>query len=202
LWCRHFILQIDRFSMAFTSLDKARARNAAKIIRAGTAKIKPDAGVECIRHWSKIGMTTGVVAAYLPIQNEIDTRPLMKALQEDGHQLALPCIKRAAHPLEFRQYDPGDKLRGGPYGTKEPLRSAELLEPDIILLPMLAFTATGVRLGYGGGFYDRSIAALRAKKQIFACGLAYAAQEVPVLPADEHDQPLDGVLTEAGFKRF
>lgn len=188
--------------MAFENLDKTKARHAAKMIRARAVLESADAGVDLLRHWSSTGIKAGVVALYLPLQSEIDTEPLMHALRDHGHQLALPCIKRKAHPLQFRRYTPGDKLRGGAFGTKEPQREAELVDPDIILLPMLAFTPIGYRLGYGGGFYDRTLHALRAKKEIFACGLAFAAQEVPVLPTDEYDQKLDGVLTEAGFKRF
>jgi 5-formyltetrahydrofolate cyclo-ligase len=188
--------------MAFLALEKTKARNAAKLIRSRAATNAPDAAVELLRGWSQIGLTSGIVAIYLPIQSEIDPGPLADALEDSGFQLALPCIKRAAHPLEFRYYSPGDKLRGGPYNTKEPLRSAKFVDPDIILLPMLAFSRTGYRLGYGGGFYDRSLAALRVKKQIFACGLAYAAQEVPLVPTDEYDQKLDGVLSEREFRKF
>lgn len=188
--------------MAFLALEKTKARNAAKLIRSHAATNTPDAAVELLRIWPETGLTSGIVATYLPIQSEMDPGPLSVALLDTGFQLALPCIKRAAHPLEFRHFSPGDKLRGGPYNTKEPPKSAEIVEPDIILLPMLAFSRTGYRLGYGGGYYDRSLAALRAKKQIFACGLAYAAQEVPLVPTDEYDQKLDGVLTEREFRKF
>ena len=188
--------------MPFSSLDKTRARNAAKLIRSRAAQKAPDAAVELLRYWSEIGVRGGIVASFLPIQSEIDPRPLAKALVDAGFELALPCIKRAAHPLEFRRYDLGDKLRGGPYNTKEPLKSAGIVDPDIVLLPLLAFDPNGFRLGYGGGFYDRSLAGLRAKKKIFACGLAYSAQEVPRVPTDEYDQKLDGMLTEREFRKF
>ena len=188
--------------MKFSSLDKTRARNAAKMIRAQAVANAPGAAVELLRYWPDIGMKIGCVAIYLPIQSEIDPIPLANALSGFGFELALPCIKRAAHPLEFRRYSPGDKLRGGPYNTKEPLKSQESIDPDIVLLPMLAFSRDGYRLGYGGGFYDRTLETLRAKKQIFACGLAFAAQEVPRVPTDEYDQKLDGVLTEREFRKF
>ncbi len=188
--------------MTFDSLEKTRARSAAKMIRFGLAKAGPGAGVELIRCWSQAGMKSGIVAGYLPLHSEIDARPLMRALVDAGHSLALPCIKRKAHPLEFRRYGFGDKLRGGAYNTREPLRGAAITEPDIVLLPLLAFARNGMRLGYGGGFYDRSLAVLRSKKPIFACGLAFAGQEVPVLPTDEFDQKLDGILTEKEFRVF
>ena len=172
------------------------------MIRYGLAGAGPCAGVELIRCWVDAGRRSGIVAGYLPLQSEIDARPLMRALADAGHKLALPCIKRKEHPLEFRRYRFGDKLRGGAYNTREPLRGAELVEPDIVLLPLLAFARNGMRLGYGGGFYDRTLADLRSKKPIFACGLAYAGQEVPVLPTDEYDQKLDGILTETEFRTF
>ncbi len=188
--------------MAFDFLEKTRARNAAKMIRFGLASEEPRGSVGLLKYWPSTKRKNGIVAGYLPLQSEIDARPLMRALADAGHELALPCIKRKTHPLEFRRYGFGDKLRGGAYNTREPLRSAELVEPDIVLLPLLAFARNGMRLGYGGGFYDRTLAALRSKKPIFACGLAFAGQEVPVLPTDEFDQKLDGVLTENEFRVF
>lgn len=196
--------------MHFDSIHKTKARNAAKMIRAKLAAEKPDAGVELLRHWPKvgnaIGSNAGCVAAYIPIHSEIDTWPLMHALADAGHSLALPSIKRKAHPLEFRSFTLGDKLRRGAFGTREPLRNAALVTPDIILLPLLAYGRDGSRLGYGGGFYDRTLQSLRQNKtnagEIFACGVAYSGQEVPILPTDQFDQKLDGVLTETGFRKF
>jgi len=182
--------------MAFPALEKTKARNAAKLIRARAAEKAPDAAIEILQHWPELDIRSGIVAFFLPIQSEINTRPLSEALRDAGYQLALPCIKRVQHPLEFRSFNANDKLRAGPYNTKEPLTSAEIVKPDIVLLPMLAF------MGYGGGFYDRTLQMLRAKKKIFACGLAYAAQEVPRVPTDQYDQKLDGVLTEREFRKF
>ncbi len=188
--------------MTFDSLGKTRARNAAKMIRFGLAAQSPHAGTELIAHWPKLGAKSGIIACYLPIKTEINPLPLMQALQDAGHVLALPCIRRANHPLEFRKYKIGDKLRGGAYGTKEPLRSASILTPDILLLPLLAYSRIGVRLGYGGGYYDRTLEILRANGEIIACGLSYSGQEVPTLDAQPHDQTLDCVLTETGVKDF
>lgn len=188
--------------MAFKALEKTKARNAAKMIRFKAAESAPDAAIEILQYWPELGFKSGVIASFLPIQSEINTEPLMKALQDAGHPLVLPCLKRAQHPLEFRSYRVGDRLKSGPYNTKEPLKTASIVEPDIVLLPMLAFSRDGYRLGYGGGFYDRTLQKLRAKKKIFACGLAYAAQEVPRVPMDQYDQKLDGVLTEREFRKF
>lgn len=192
----------NKTSSHFPRLEKTRARNAAKMIRMGLAAEAPHAGVELLRYWPKLGVKRGVIACYLPIQSEIDCRPLMQALADAGHELALPCIARKHHPLEFRAYTLGDKLRGGAHGTKEPRRAAPLVTPDVVLLPLLAYSRIGARLGYGGGFYDRSLAQLRETGAVFACGLAYAGQEVPLVPTDQYDQGLDGVLTETGFKVF
>ena len=192
--------------MKFDSLNKTKARNAAKMIRAGLAHERPGAGVELIKHWPELGIRVGRVAAYIPIHSEIDVWPLMRALADAGYSLALPCIKRQAHPLEFRAYEIGDKLRRGAFGTREPMRNVALVTPDVMLLPLLAYARDGHRLGYGGGFYDRTLQALRNPKnikgEIFACGVAFSGQEVPTLLTDSYDEKLDGVLTETGFKGF
>ncbi|MCF6219847.1 MAG: 5-formyltetrahydrofolate cyclo-ligase [Robiginitomaculum sp.] len=188
--------------MKFDSLNKTKARNAAKMIRAKLAAELPDAGVELLRHWPDIGIRAGCVAAYIPIHSEIDVWPLMRALANSGHDLALPCIKRKGYPLDFRVYEIGDKLRRGAFGTREPMRDKPLVTPDIVLLPLLAYARDGHRLGYGGGFYDRTLQKLRASGEIFACGVAYSGQEVPILLTDSYDEKLDGVLTETGFKGF
>ncbi len=196
--------------MKFDSIHKTKARNAAKMIRAKLAADQPGAGIELLRHWPDIGngldRVKVCVAAFIPIHSEIDVLPLMHALQDAGHTLALPCIKRKAHPLEFRNFTLGDKLRRGAFGTREPMRNAALVTPDIVLLPMLAYARDGYRLGYGGGFYDRTLASLRQIEsnagEIYACGVAYAGQEVPTVPTDQYDEKLDGVLTETGFRTF
>ncbi len=188
--------------MKFDSLNKTKARNAAKMIRAGLAAERPGAGVELVKYWPDTRHRTGRVAAYIPIHSEIDVWPLMRALADAGHKLALPCIKRKGYPLDFRAYEIGDKLRRGAFGTREPMRGAETVTPDIVLLPLLAYARDGHRLGYGGGFYDRTLQALRKDGKIFACGAAYSGQEVPTLLTDRFDQKLDGVLTETGFKGF
>ena len=93
-------------------------------------------------------------------------------------------------------------MRAGHFKVQEPHAHQEEITPEFVLMPLLAFTADGKRLGYGGGYYDRTLAKLRAEGDVFACGVAYAGQEVPELPTDEHDQPLDGILTEQFFRTF
>jgi len=109
---------------------------------------------------------------------------------------------RKAHPLIFRAWEPNDEVQLGHFSVREPHRDQPEVRPDVILMPLLAFTNSGDRLGYGGGFYDRTLTALRAKHDVFACGVAYAAQETDLLPTDKHDQKLDGIVTETGFRKL
>lgn len=139
-----------------------------------------------------------VVSAYWPLGEEIDPRPLMKALHLLGHRLALPAIRAAGQPLNFRAWLPGDPLISAGFGTQEPAATAPSVTPSVLLVPLLAFDAAGYRLGYGGGFYDRSLALLRAAGDTLAVGLAYADQQVAAVPREATDQPLDLVVTERG----
>lgn len=155
-----------------------------------------------------------LIAAYLPMGSEIDVRPLMAAFQAQGHQLCLPVCLQADAPVVFRRYQSGDALAPDAMGIDAPLAKddakAENLRPDIILLPLLGFDATGMRLGRGGGYYDRTLAALRQQNndqshkqgKVYACGVAFQMQMVDKCPSAPHDQALDAVLTEDGLIRF
>ncbi len=136
------------------------------------------------------------VSAYWPMGDELDPRPLCAALARRGHALALPVMQGAGKALKFRRWRPGDPLRPAAFGTHEPLPRQPEVEPDVLLVPLLAFDRRGYRLGYGGGFYDRTLAALRARRSVLAVGLAYSGQEVAAVPCDGHDQALDFVATE------
>ena len=150
-----------------------------------------------------IGAMRGVdvVAAYLPIRDEIDPLPSMLALVGLGFRVAVPVIGDRATPLSFRAWRPGVATVRGSYGVPVP-SAGETLTPDVLLVPMLAFDRRGHRLGYGGGFYDRTIAGLRAARAVTALGLAYAAQEVPEVPDSTHDMQLDAIVTERGTLRL
>jgi 5-formyltetrahydrofolate cyclo-ligase len=137
-----------------------------------------------------------VAAAYWPLGDEIDPSPLMEALHLLGHRLALPAIRAAGQPLDFRAWLPGDPLISAGFGTQEPAATAPSVTPSVLLVPLLAFDAAGYRLGYGGGFYDRSLAQLRTAGDILAVGLAYGDQQVAAVPREATDQPLDLVVTE------
>ncbi|MFA7431521.1 MAG: 5-formyltetrahydrofolate cyclo-ligase [Rhodospirillaceae bacterium] len=137
-----------------------------------------------------------VVAGYWPMRGEIDVLPVLSVLAERGQVTALPAVVDRKAPLVFRRWAPGDALEDGLYGTRHPLAEAEEVRPVCLLVPLLAFDRKGVRLGYGGGFYDRTLAALRAVGPVVAVGVAYAGQEVDALPAEPHDERLDWVVTE------
>lgn len=141
---------------------------------------------------------SGAVSGYHTVGSEADCLPLLARLSGEGHAVALPVVARRAAPLVFRRWRAGEALTGGVLGIPVPGDDAPLIEPDILLVPLLAFDRAGFRLGYGGGYYDRTLADLRARKRIVAIGFAYAAQEVETVPHDRLDARLDWVLTEAG----
>ena len=140
-------------------------------------------------------------AGYRPIRGEIDPAPLMAALAARGVALCLPSA-RPGQVLGFRRWSPGEALNRGGYGIEEPRDDAPLATPDLIIVPLAAFDAAGHRLGYGAGHFDRTLEALRLSGPVFALGLAYAEQEVAAVPAEPHDQKLDAVLTEKGYRPF
>jgi len=139
-----------------------------------------------------------VVAGYMPIGSEIDCLPLLRMLAADGVPLCLPVVVAPGAPLTFRRWSPGDALALGTFGISEPTDAAPEVVPQTLLVPMLAFDRQGRRLGYGGGYYDRTLEALRAADDIVAIGVAFAGQLRDKVPVGEGDQPLDWILTEAG----
>jgi len=137
-----------------------------------------------------------LIAGYLPIQNEADVAPLLRQLAGQGKELLLPAVLGPTLPLEFRRWQPDDPLEPGPFNTLQASDAAERAIPDLLLVPMLAYDERGGRLGYGGGYYDRTLAFLRDKGAVTAVGIAYAAQKMENLPCEAHDQPLDWMVTE------
>lgn len=133
-----------------------------------------------------------LVAGFWPMGSEVDTRPLLDALHARGHDLALPETPPRGQPLVFRRWAPGDALAPGRFGTSVPA-SGEAVRPDVVLVPLLAFDRRGGRLGYGGGYYDRTLALLPGA---FRLGVALAAQEVPSVPLEPHDIMLHAIATE------
>ena len=143
-----------------------------------------------------------IIAGYWPLGDELDCRPALEALAQAGATVALPVAAGQGHALVFRQWRPGDPLERGPFGTMHPGSKAAVVDPETLLVPLLAFDLAGHRLGYGAGYYDRTISALRAVRKITAIGLAYDVQRVDTVHADAHDQPLDGVITANGVLWF
>jgi 5-formyltetrahydrofolate cyclo-ligase len=130
------------------------------------------------------------------IQSEADPKEILVELKKRGHVVALPFVDGGKQPLIFREFDADRSLVAGPYGTLMPPSTARSVVPDILIVPLLAFDRAGHRLGYGAGYYDRTLAGLRAQRAILAVGLAYAAQEVDSVLPEAHDQTLDWVVTE------
>jgi 5-formyltetrahydrofolate cyclo-ligase len=137
-----------------------------------------------------------VVAGYLPIGDEIDVRPLLRRLAGHDCRIALPAVTERWAPLAFRQWQEGDRLVDGPFGTREPPAGTPELPPEVLILPLVAFDRRGYRLGYGGGYYDRTLAVLRRQGRALAVGVGFAAQEVVAVPCGRHDQRLDWIVTE------
>jgi 5-formyltetrahydrofolate cyclo-ligase len=138
----------------------------------------------------------GIVSAYFSLRDEASTMPLLEALAEAGTLTALPITGARGTALVFRLWRPGDALVEGKMGISEPSPAAAEVAPDLLFVPLAAFDRTGHRIGYGAGYYDRTLAALRARKKIIAIGVAYAAQETAKIPHEAHDQRLDFMLTE------
>jgi 5-formyltetrahydrofolate cyclo-ligase len=137
-----------------------------------------------------------VVSGFMPIRSEINPIPLMRRCAEAGARLSLPAIVGRGKALSLRSWSTGDKLVTGQWGIREPSADAPEVAPDIMLVPLAAFDRRGGRIGYGAGYYDKTISALRARKPVIAIGVAYALQEVPDVPILAHDVRLDVVLTE------
>lgn len=150
----------------------------------------------------RFGSERGSVSAYWPIGDELDVRPLIEALSRRGCTVALPVVTAPRQPLEFRAWRAGDPLEPGSAGTWHPTAAAPAVRPEILLVPLLAFDRRGCRLGYGGGYYDRTLAALRRTGPMIAVGVGYAAQEVAAVPVDDYDQRLDVALTEEDTMEF
>ncbi len=143
-----------------------------------------------------------IIAGYWPIQSEINPFPLLQAFEDRGYRLALPCLvssEQSSYRMIFRRFRIGEDLVRGPFDIRQPRDEADEAEPDLVLMPLLAFDTCGTRLGYGGGYYDRALGGLRTFRKVLAWGVAFSAQQLAEIPFEAHDQKLDGVITETGF---
>ncbi|GHA38014.1 5-formyltetrahydrofolate cyclo-ligase [Devosia pacifica] len=155
----------------------------------------------CDRFFEAFAPTSGqIVAAYWRIRDEVDCEPILVRLMDSGQPVCLPVVMGDDRPLDLRIWEPGTPLYPAGFGTLAPEALAPRAEPDIILVPLLGFDDTGTRLGYGGGFYDRTLTIL--SKRPLLIGLAYACQKLETVPRAPHDVPLDAVVTEDGVTRF
>lgn len=144
------------------------------------------------------GSAQAAVSGFASLPEELNVWPLLRRLHGAGVPLALPLVEGKRKPLVFRAWTPGDAMDRGVWGIPQPKADRPVLEPDLLLVPLLAFDRTGRRLGYGGGFYDRTLAGLRARKPIVAVGLAYDEQRIDAVPHLDYDQRVDWVLTPSG----
>ncbi|MEX2642553.1 MAG: 5-formyltetrahydrofolate cyclo-ligase [Acetobacterales bacterium] len=185
--------------------DKALLRaDAFRRRKEGIAALDGEVvAAELLRHFESIlpqvaEHATGVrvVAGFWPIGDEIDVRPTLVRLAASGWDCALPVTPPPGQPLGFRRWRHGDAMVRGRFGTSEPGPEAAILVPTLLIVPLLAFDRRGGRIGYGAGYYDRTLAALRKAQPTLTVGAAYALQEIERVPVDERDQPLDWVVTE------
>ncbi len=180
--------------------EKSDLRRRLRALRAELALARPDAAERAVAHLP-MGRLPALAwfSGYRAMGSELDPSPLIRHLAETGAIFALPALKDAEAPLEFRVWDPHDHLVPDQAGVPSPPPHAPLIHPDLVIAPLLAFDRRGRRLGQGGGHYDRTLQALRAHRPVFVLGLAYAGQEVDEVPCEPHDQRLDAILTENGY---
>ena len=181
-----------------SDLDQAKraVRARALIVRAGLDPVVAGLGLTEAVLRDAPPPLGAVVAGFWPLAAEIDVRPLLLALHDRGHPIVLPVTPKRGHPLSFRLWRPGDGFETERFGTIRP--TGELRIPDFLLVPLLAFDRTGARLGYGAGYYDRTLAGLPGR---FTLGCAFAEQEVDSVPVGPYDRRLNAVATDRGVIR-
>ena len=182
---------------AMTPDTKTELRKQAREKRQTLAHL--DIGAALAAHAPALKLSRGtIVGGYHALPQEADPALLLKALVDSGCHIAFPRMVAKDAALEFHRVPDGEVLKPGPFGVHEPAAHWPAVTPRLLLVPLLAFDNDGYRLGYGGGFYDRALAALRVP----AIGIAYAGQQAASLPHEPHDMALDGILTEQGLRLF
>jgi len=163
---------------------------------------RADAAKAAAEHFfSGVALRPGeVIAAYWPIRDELDCRLVLTRLMDEGRPVCLPVVLGEDQSLQLRLWEQGAALYPSGFGTLAPEENAPLAEPDIVLMPLLGFDQQGTRLGYGGGYYDRTLAAMSRLPRLI--GFAFSAQELDHIPRETHDIPLDAVVTEQGIRHF
>lgn len=174
--------------------QKAEARRAAYALRKAAFAAGQGQAAELLADFLS-DQKGRVLSGYMPMRTEIDPLPAMAAHQGP---VCVPVIPGPGQPLRFREWTPGCAMVAGDFGALIPAEGA-WLEPEVLIVPLLSFDRLGYRLGYGGGFYDRTLERLRSRGATLAVGFAFAAQEVDAVPIEPTDQRLDAILTETGL---
>jgi len=200
-WSSH--LGLRQLMTNFAALKNTIRTECLKTRNALPIEMRLEASMDLAKHADMIqAMGGNIVSGFWPIRSEMDTRPLLFALRERGLKLCLPVVMSKTEII-FRAFEREAPLMETGFGTYGPTEEAETMDPDILLVPLSAFDAKGDRIGYGAGFYDRAIAKLQAKgRSPKLVGVAFDCQEVPEVPTEPHDKPLEAVLTESGLRQF
>ncbi len=177
---------------------KAALRTAALALRDALPAAHAQAAAETIaaRPFPMRIAAGAIVSGFSPMKTEINPIPLMRRLGGRRRAARAAGDRGRGKPLIMRAWKFGDPFKAGQWGIREPVPEAPEVAPDILIVPLACFDRAGHRIGYGAGYYDMTISALRARKKVVAIGLAFAAQEIPHVPATERDERLDLVLTE------
>jgi 5-formyltetrahydrofolate cyclo-ligase len=182
---------------------KADLRKDAHAVRAALSdEVRAEAAKAVAMHFfeSIAYAPEDVIAGYWRIRDELDCQPILIRLMDSGQKVVLPVVEGNDAPLDLRVWEADAPLYEAGFGTLAPSDLAPRAAPDVVLMPLLGFDSEGTRLGYGGGYYDRTLAVLPRKPMLV--GLAFAAQELPHIPREQHDVPLDAIVTENGVRFF
>lgn len=191
--------------MAQLSVDEIKSELRKRALRARaslSADNRRDAANSVATNFlqSDLFTPTQTIAGYWAIRDELDCRPILDALVAQAIKRILPVVTGPDLPLDLRVWESGAVLEKAGFGTFGPPADAPRAIPDVLLMPLVGFDKTGTRLGYGGGYYDRTLASLPKRPRLI--GLAYAVQELDEIPRLDHDVPLDAVITETGLRMF
>ncbi|MEP5760111.1 MAG: 5-formyltetrahydrofolate cyclo-ligase [Litoreibacter sp.] len=186
--------------MDMMQISKKNARKTAMVARREAKSQVRDLAAQAMLEAALLPFQGKVLAGYMPILTEVDPLPVMASMAARG-RVCVPVIQGAGLPLRFRQWLPDAEMEDGPFGAQVPA-SGDWIEPEVLIVPLVGFDAQGGRIGYGGGFYDRTLEGLRTRKVVTAYGFAFQAQQVETLPQEPTDQKLDGIVTELGTTLF
>jgi 5-formyltetrahydrofolate cyclo-ligase len=182
--------------------EKREMRAQARAWRAELAGSLPEFALRIAAWADQMPIPEARVSGYRALAEEADPSQLLQELQAKGCEISYPRVHMKGHPLWFHVPVAQEPWLPGAFGIPEPRPDWPRTFPSVLLVPLLAFDAEGYRLGYGGGYYDRTLAHFRAQRTVAAIGIAFSAQELPSVPHDSSDEALDMIVTEAGIRRF